>query len=301
MQNRIEVNGERSVLETLPGRRKAVRSLPLAVAAAATIACLLPARSAQAANTEYDVTSGQADLTVKTSYTTGGTAGTGAGGTTAANAPSITSDVTLDNITYTTTAFTIKGTSLTFGSLNDLSPTAVTVGNTSGSAAETLTLGGSSDPGSSVPGSSSGDLLFVNTGASLTLTGGSGNTALGLVLGQSGNFDVAGTASIGSIISGGFGITTTGAGTLTLSGANTFSGGLTISSGTVSVSGSSSGANAALGGASGNGAISQWRHAPGGLAEHHHGHHQRSRHHRRGQRRHHRDYSFGNLECYADL
>ena len=118
-----------------------------------------------------------------------------------------------------------------------MSTTTITVANT-GAAADTLTLGGAGDPGSSVPGSAAGDLFFVGTGANLTLTGGTGATALGLVLGQSGNFDVVGTAAISSIISDGgmgFGITKTGGGTLTLSGVNTFTGPTSITGGTLSI------------------------------------------------------------------
>ena len=56
-------------------------------------------------------------------------------------------------------------------------------------------MGGSGDPGSSVPGATAGDLLFVGTGASLNI-GTASTSALGLVLGQSGNFDMVGTATI---------------------------------------------------------------------------------------------------------
>ncbi len=208
-----------------------------ATAASALTAMFMNSHSAVAANTQYNVKNGSLDLTATATYTTGGTLGTGAGGAAATLPPSVTSDVTFNSgVAYTTpTAFTL-GTSQTFGSLNDLSTTAITISNTGGTAASTLTLGGSSDPGSSEPGAAAGDLLFVGTGANLTLTGGTGNAALGLALGQSGNFDVVGTAAVSSIISGtGFGITKTGAGALTLSGANTFSGGVAVSAGSVNI------------------------------------------------------------------
>ena len=150
-----------------------------------SLAMVSLSRYASAANTEYDVNKNSgSNLDLTTTYTVGGTAGTGAGGTTApANLPSVTSDVTFDSGTYTTTAFTVP-TSITFGSLNDLSTTALTISNTGGSAASVLTLGGSGDLGDGVPGSNAADLLFVGTGGSLTLTGGSGVTALGLALGS---------------------------------------------------------------------------------------------------------------------
>ena len=60
----------------------------------------------------------------------------------------------------------------------------------------------------------------------LTFTGGTGNTALGLVLAQSGNFDVAGkgVANVSSIVSGAFSLSKTGTGTLIFTGVNTFGG-----------------------------------------------------------------------------
>jgi fibronectin-binding autotransporter adhesin len=176
------------------------------------------------ANTEYDVTNGQTNLNAPGTYTTGGTPGTGAGGMMATTGPTVASDVTFDSGTYTTTAFTL-GSAATFGSLDDLSSTPMTISGTA-----LLTLGGAGDLGDSVPGSAAADLFFVGTGANLTYSG-----AGGIALGQSGNFDIAGTAAISSVISGGFAITTIGAGTLTLSGSNTYSGGTNINAGTVSI------------------------------------------------------------------
>ena len=217
-----------SLSSACAGPRRVVTALALAAAAVLSAGSI-----ARAANTEYDVITGQTDLTSASTYTTTGTAGTGVGGTPAGAPPSVTSDVTFDSgVAYSPAAFTV-GANLVVGSLNDLSSTALTIADTGG-AAHTLTLGGAGDLGDSVPGSAAGDLFFVNTGSTLTLTGGTGTTALGLVLGQSGNFDVAGTSSIGSIISGaGFGITKTGAGTLTLSAVNTYNGGTTINAGTL--------------------------------------------------------------------
>ena len=218
--NRRSASLPKSPLNTRAFLRRALTRGPAALA----LPLLAFSQSAQAANTEYDVINGKTDLTAPATYTTGGTAGTGAGGTVSATGPTVTSDVTFDSgTTYSPTAFTLNS-SQTFGSLNDLSATALTIANTSATGTgDTLTLGGSGDPGSSVPGSAvaGGDLLFVATGGTLTINSGAAGaaTALGLVLGQSGNFDVAGTATIGSAISGAFNFTKTGAGLLTLSGA----------------------------------------------------------------------------------
>ncbi len=134
------------------------------------------------------------------------------------------------------------GPSLVVGSLDDLSTgTTVTIQNvTTSASAVTITLGGAGNLGNSVSGTAA-DLFYVATGGTFNITGTGGTGAtLGLVLGQSGNFDVAGTSTITSIISDGgnaFAITKTGAGTLTLSGVNTFSGGFTVGAGTVTFGG----------------------------------------------------------------
>jgi autotransporter-associated beta strand protein len=180
---------------------------------------MLASQSVQAANTELDVVNGQSDLTSATTF----------GGTT----PTAANDITFTAVTYSPAAFTISGNStVNFGTLNDLSATALTLSNGTASTTATLNLGGGT--GDSVSGSASGDLLYVASGGTLTIQNGTG--ILNLALASSGNFDVAGTATISSVISGtGFGITKTGAGTLTLSGTNTFTGGLTVNAGVVSV------------------------------------------------------------------
>ncbi len=180
---------------------------------------LLLGQAAWAANTEQTVNTNATDLTASASYTPTG-------------APTTTSDVTFGTSTYTTTTFTV-GSSLSIGTLDDLSSQALIID--SPTTADTLTLNGGSNSVSGTPG----DLIYVASGGSLTIQ----NTpkTLGVALASSGNFDVMGALTINSILSGaGFTITETGSGILTLAGANTFSGGLTIDSGTVSGSAAAS-------------------------------------------------------------
>lgn len=103
----------------------------------------------------------------------------------------------------------------------------------------TLTLGGTGNLGNGVSGTAAGDLLYAASGSTFNIIGPNGSTGTGVlnvVLGQSGNFNAAGTINISSTISdggNGFGITKTGAGTLILGGANSFGGGVTINAGIV--------------------------------------------------------------------
>ncbi len=171
----------------------------------------------RAANTEDDVLSGLAansDLSAASSYST--TAPSTGG------VPTTTSDVTFTAAGTYTSPYKF-GSSLSIGSLDDLSTTALTLqGN-----ADTLTLNG----GDSISGNTA-DLLYVASGASLAL---SNTGTLGIALGASGNFDVVGTASVAGVVSGAFALTKTGAGTLTFSNNETYSGGTTISGGTLTL------------------------------------------------------------------
>lgn len=184
----------------------------LLAAAVATFGVHLPAQ----ANTELDVANGPSDLTLPGSYAQG-------------TAPSTTSDLTFTPGTiYNPATFSINS-SLGIGTLDDLDGTqALTIANTGGSDA-TLRLSGGTD---SVLGASPSDLLYVVAGGSLAIQNGPTN-ALNLALGTTGNFDVVGSASIGSGISGNFGFAKTGSGTLNLSGIDTYTGTTTINAGTV--------------------------------------------------------------------
>lgn len=85
--------------------------------------------------------------------------------------------------------------------------------------------------------------LTLNTGItaneSATIQSGVGGS---IILGADNDWSVASsrTLTVSSPISGGFGITKSGAGTLTLSGANTYSGGTTLSAGVLSISNANS-------------------------------------------------------------
>jgi fibronectin-binding autotransporter adhesin len=188
---------------------------------------LLSSEAFAQTNTEDDVVNGQSDLTVSATYTGG--------------SPTTSSDVTfLSGTTYSPTAFTLNTTAfnLVIGTLDDLDATqAFAIQNTTSASVSTITLDGGVNSVAPSNGGAAGDLLFVASGGTLAIGGGSGTLGLALGaatnLGNVGNFDIAGTATISSVISGtGNGFTMTGNGTLTLSGANTYSGGAIIGDGT---------------------------------------------------------------------
>ncbi len=213
----MNLQTSRQFLAKLAAKRRLriVRVLPLAVALFASESAL--------ANTEDDVVNGQSDLTQPATYSGG--------------LPTTTSDVTFTNVAYSPTAFTLNpnGFNLSIGTLDDLDATqTLTIQNTTSTS--TITLNGGTN---SVSGNAA-DLLYVANGGTLNIGGGAG--ALNLALAATGNFNVAGTANINSVISGAFGFTKTGAGTLTLGGTNTYTGPTTVSAGTVAFS-----ANANLG------------------------------------------------------
>ncbi len=180
-------------------------------------------------NTEDSVVNGQSDLTASATYTSG--------------TPTTSSDVTfLGSTTYSPTAFTLNTTAfnLAIGTLDDLDATqTLTIQNTTSGSVSTITLDGGGNSVAPSNGGVAGDLLYVASGGTLTIGGGAGTLGIALGattgLGNVGNFDVAGTATISSVISGtGNGFTMTGNGTLTLSATNTYSGGTIIGNGTSS-------------------------------------------------------------------
>lgn len=194
---------------------------------ASSIATLLVSHPAQAQNTAINNNS----LT--------GAIGT-AGNWSPATVPTVAHDAVFTG-TPGTGIRTFNSGTLTFGSL-DVTATSgtYTIRNENlNAAASTLVLGGSGNLGNGVNGATASDLIYVNGGAKLKLlaTGGTnGIGVFGLVLGQSGNFNIAGPSEISAVISDGgnhYAITKTGAGVLTLTGVNSYSGDTTVSDGTL--------------------------------------------------------------------
>lgn len=171
-------------------------------------------------NSELDVRNGAVDLTIAPSYVQN-------------TAPTSLSDMTFQSgVTYSPNAFTINS-NVNTGTLNDLNGTqTLTISNT-GSSAATLTLNG----GSNTVSGNSQDLLYVASGGTLNINGGSGSGTLGLVLAANGNFDIAGSSNISAVISGPGSFTLTGGGTLTLGAQNTYTTATNLNAGTLVLAG----------------------------------------------------------------
>ena len=120
-------------------------------------------------------------------------------------APTISNDAVF---TATTGIRTLTAGSLTVNSFNVTAASGTfTIRNeTTGATNSTLTLGGTGSSSNSTAGTAAGDLLYAATGSIFNITGPNGSTGTGvlnLVLGQSGNFNIAGTSTISSAISDG--------------------------------------------------------------------------------------------------
>lgn len=183
----------------------------------------------------------------------GGTTGTGNALDTAANwsadtLPTTSDEAVFDNTITLPGSLSLSTTSVTYSDLIWNSNVSSTIG-ASGSSNRVITLSGSGGSTAAIAdGGASGDLLLMGTNAtSNTLTIG-GNVAAGtgqlsLQVTKAGNIDVVNagaTLNLTAALSGAFGITKTGLGTLVLSGVNTFGGtanNFTIGAGTVQVAG----------------------------------------------------------------
>lgn len=235
--------------------RAATRRRQVAIAAAVSAAILIssPVHSA-GTNTPDQVVSGQTDLSNSNSYST---------------PPTTTSDVEFSG-TYTgNTTFNTNGAALNYGTLNDLDTSdALTITNNNSTAAS-ITLNTASNSISSNPA----DLLYVASGANLTLSNTSGQGALTLNAATSGNVDDAGTLLIGTAVglgantltftgagsttingvisgTGGLTVNTSGTGSLTVSAANSFTGAVIVNGGTLYINAAANGGTGTLGSAS---------------------------------------------------
>lgn len=194
------------------GRRRSVSG---GLMLAASIKAVLAGTSTVIANTTVTVPNGTTDLT-----SLGATS---------------TNDLTFQSSpNYSPTAFTAN-TTLSIGTLDDLDGNqTLTISNT-GSSASTLTLNGGTN--NSSPTSTS-DLVYVASGGTLSINNGSSTLNTTVLSGVSGNFDIAGTATIAGAFTSSVAstFTVTGGGILTFSTTNlsTSFGNFTVASGTLS-------------------------------------------------------------------
>lgn len=201
-----------------------------AAVALAVIAAVLFGASPTMANTQKDAVSTALELGTAASYSP-------------ATTPSATNDITfLSATTYINAAtLNISTTAPDIGTLNNLNTTALTISNTSTTSSRLLRVYGGSNGVSVANGGAANDLIFLATGADMTIRNGASRN-LSLVLQSDGNINTVGnsvlTISSAILNSGGFyNLTKTGGGTLTLAGANSFGGGkvFTLNSGTLNV------------------------------------------------------------------
>ena len=183
--------------------------------------CLLFSSRALAANTQDNVVNGQSDLTQSATYS---------GGT-----PTTTSDVTfLGATTDSPLAFTLN-TATTFNlnicTLDDLDATqALTIQN-NGTGTSTITLNGGTNVVAPANGGAAGDLLFVASGGTLTIGGGTGAHQSRFGHQRQFRYCRHGHDQCGHHWHRRF--QNNRAGTLTLSGTNTYSGTTTANGGTL--------------------------------------------------------------------
>jgi fibronectin-binding autotransporter adhesin len=151
------------------------------------------------------------------------------------------------------TTFTVGGSALNFGTLNDLNTSQNLVISNASTTAGSLTL---NTPANSTAGANAADLLYVASGANLAVQNGAGaivlkiaatgnihndgtlNLAapLSIAAGQTATFTGAGATTVGgdiAALAGSVAVNTTGGGSVTLSGNNGYIGNTAITSGTL--------------------------------------------------------------------
>ena len=216
-------------MKRVPSVNRSVRPSPLALAAAAAVAAIVPS-SVRANSPLYVVGT---DLTQASSYST--TSGGTAGGV----IPTVANDVVVDPNTPTPGSLTLNA-SLNAGTLNDLNAGA-TVINDNGSGGTTITLFASGSTANGTPGAAMRDAIYVNGGAgsSLSLTSSTGHSNT-LALGNNTSYDVVtgSTFNYTAALSGGLSLTRFG---LTLTGGGTINIGSLTSTATTLISGPTAG------------------------------------------------------------
>ncbi|HTJ78929.1 MAG TPA: autotransporter-associated beta strand repeat-containing protein [Rariglobus sp.] len=187
---------------------------------------------AWAANSSANFNTAATDLSVGTNYT-----------------PNITpTSATTTDAQFTGSysgglTFTVNGSALSFGTLNDADTTQSLIISNDNATAGSIQLNTAAN---SLSGTA-GDLLWVKSGANLTLQSGTGT--LTLILAASGNIDTAGILTLAGPVSIGAGTTTTftGNGTTNVSGnIAATTGAITINNGTGTVNLSGTNSNTGL-------------------------------------------------------
>jgi autotransporter-associated beta strand protein len=174
---------------------------------------------------------------------TSATTDLGNGANYAGGSPTSGNDTTFTASSYTNITFSLASGSMTTGTLDDLDATqALTINDANNS----ITL---STLQNNTANSQPADLIYVATGGNLSI-------GAAVILGASGNFDVAGTGhlQISGNISGAFALNTSGTGNVTLTGNDSYTGATTLSTGTLNIATGGEIGNVA-GGASSAGAV----------------------------------------------
>ncbi len=145
--------------------------------------------------------------------------------------------ITLSGANTFTGGFTLNGGTLNINNASALGNAAGTFTIAAGTTINNTTAGAITM--SNYPQTWNGNFTFTGTSA---LNMGTGSVSLGA------NSQItvdASTLTVGGVVGGGYSLSQTGAGTLTLSGANTFTGGFTLNAGTLNINNASALGNAA--------------------------------------------------------